>query len=81
MKKILYIITLFLTSTILLQAQSFDNSLIYLKLTNAGSTLFGAPSKQNLQIVRMSPLISGSDGEVFDYLNDADWIDTIAHNV
>jgi hypothetical protein len=53
-------------------AQDFNTGSFYLQLTNAGSTLIGSPNQQNLQIVRISPLISGSEGEVFDYLNDAD---------
>lgn len=63
------------------KAQNFNTGKVYLKLTNAGSTLFGAPDKQTLQIVRVSPLISGSEGEVFDYLNDADSTETAAHTI
>ncbi len=60
------------------QAQDFNTGNVYLQVTNAGSTLFGSPDSQNLQITRISTLISGAENEVFDYLKDADWADTTA---
>lgn len=72
MKKLLLLcITLLLTTT----AQEFNTGNVYIKVTNAGATLFGSPNRQNLQIVRISPLISGAFGEVFDYLKDADSVE------
>ncbi len=65
----------------LTQAQEFNTGKVYLKLTNAGSTLFGAPDSQTLQITRLSPLLSGEQYQVFDYLNDADSADTSAHSI
>ncbi len=64
-----------------LQAQDFSTNKVYLKVTNAGATLFGAPDKQSLQIVRISPLISGAEGEVFDYLHDADSTEEAASSI
>lgn len=69
MKKII-LLSAFLLITA--SAQEFNTGKVFLKVTNAGATEFGAPNRQNLQVVRISPLISGAHGEVFDYLNDAD---------
>lgn len=76
MKK--YISITFLLFTVVLTAQSFSNGQIYLEVTDAGLTRLGAPDKQNLQVTRVSILVSGNQYQVFDYLNDADSADTTA---
>lgn len=76
MKK--YISIIFLLFSVVVTAQSFSNGQIYLEVTDAGATLFGSPDQQNLQITRVSLLVSGDQYEVFDYLNDADSADTTA---
>lgn len=77
MRKIL----VFLFIIISVNAQSFSSGQVYLEVTNAGSTLFGSPDSQNLQVTRISLLVSGNENQVFDYLNDADAADTTAITV
>lgn len=79
MKK--YISIIFLLFSVVLTAQSFSNGQIYVEVTDAGSTLLGAPNKQTLQVTRISILVSGDQYKVFDYLNDADRADTSAYSL
>jgi len=75
MKKIIILVLLVVLST---QAQSFSSGNLYLEVTNAGATVFGSPDQQNLQVTRISILVSGAQNQVFDYLNDADSAGTAA---
>jgi hypothetical protein len=82
MKKVLHnlmaVVCAFLILTPFVSAQNFDNGEIGITLSSYGRLRVHSPSiDNNMQIDRLSPLAGGNLNQVFDYLNDADNVDSL----